>query len=87
MRCGNDDDASNECRVLSKNSNDSTARLALRDRIVAGSRSGATHFSYVGRDAHFPITRIQSARRRDRCGDGTMNGKRLKFFICNPNSA
>jgi hypothetical protein len=28
MRLENDDDASNECRVLSKNSNDSTARLA-----------------------------------------------------------
>jgi hypothetical protein len=27
------------------------------------------------------------ARRRDRGGNGTMNGEHLKFFICNPNLA
>jgi hypothetical protein len=41
-------------------------------------------FLWLGRDAHFPITRIQPARRRHRGADGMMNGKRLKFFICNP---
>jgi len=40
----------------------------------------------AGRDAHLSITRIQPARRRDRGGAGTMNGKRLKFFVCNPSS-
>ena len=32
----------------------------------------------------FRIPRISPARRRDRDRDRTMNGKRVKFFICDP---
>ena len=84
VRCdaGDDDDAPNMCRVLCKNSNDRTVCLGRCNRFIAGYRSTTTHFSLVTRDAQFLVTGIQAARRRDRGGDGAMNGKHLKFFIC-----
>jgi hypothetical protein len=52
--------------VFRKNSNDSTARLAGRDRFVVGYLSAAMHFSSINRGVHFPITSTPPARCRDR---------------------